>query len=121
MPLLPYEEFEKYMSLIKAMYKFDTELNKLCDKYTTDVTIDNFCYDECTLWFPSLNLSLCIELLEKLMHNNLETIQYFVYELDFGEKWKPGMVPDKEGNDVKLQTIEELYNLLLKEVEEENK
>lgn len=40
-------------------------------------------------------------------------IEYFMYELDFGRKWKRGMVTDK-GRDIKLTTAEKLWNYLTK-------
>ena len=39
-------------------------------------------------------------------------IEYFCFELDYGRKWKEDTVLDKYGNDIKLQTVEDLYNLL---------
>ena len=41
-------------------------------------------------------------------------IDYFIYDLDFGNNWKPGKIIDKNGNDIKLQTIEDLYECLFK-------
>lgn len=40
-------------------------------------------------------------------------ISYFLYELDCGKKWKPGMIIDSDGRDIKLETVDDLW----KEVE----
>lgn len=42
-----------------------------------------------------------------------EWISYFCYELNFGKKWKEGTVKDRDGADIKLQTAEDLYTLLV--------
>ena len=40
-------------------------------------------------------------------------IGYWMWELNFGEKWKPGTVTEN-GNDIPLNTIDDLWNLLTK-------
>lgn len=40
-------------------------------------------------------------------------ISYWMWELDFGENWKPGTVTEN-GNDIPLKTIDDLWNLLTK-------
>lgn len=42
----------------------------------------------------------------------LNDLDYFVYELDFGAKWHPGCCIDEHGNDIPLSTPEELYDAL---------
>lgn len=39
-------------------------------------------------------------------------IEYFCFELDFGKKWEPGMITEKDGTDIILKTPEDLYELL---------
>lgn len=41
-----------------------------------------------------------------------EFISLFCFELDFGRKWKPGMVTAVNGTDLKLSNAEELYDYL---------
>ena len=40
-------------------------------------------------------------------------ISYWMWELNFGENWKPGTVTEN-GNDIPLKTIDDLWNLLTK-------
>ena len=40
-------------------------------------------------------------------------INYWMWELNFGENWKPGTVTEN-GNDIPLKTIDDLWNLLTK-------
>lgn len=49
-----------------------------------------------------------------------EWISYFCFELEFGTKWKPGTITEN-GKDIRLGTIDDLYNLLCPETEGEEK
>ena len=40
-------------------------------------------------------------------------IGYWMWELNFGENWKPGTITEN-GNDIPLKTIDDLWNLLTK-------
>lgn len=39
-------------------------------------------------------------------------ISYFCWDLDFGRDYEPGMITDKEGNDIDFSTAESLYDYL---------
>lgn len=39
-------------------------------------------------------------------------IEYFCFDLEYGKKWKPGLVGEKYNIDIKLETPEDLYNIL---------
>lgn len=63
--------------------------------------------------------------LENTVINLLETIfkdeedrwiDYWIWELDFGEKYEDGTVTDKDGTVIPLKTAEELYDFLIKEM-----
>lgn len=45
----------------------------------------------------------------------ISDISYFVYELDFGRNYKDGCIKDKDGNNIKLETPEDLWNVLVSE------
>jgi hypothetical protein len=38
-------------------------------------------------------------------------VDYYIDELDFGRLWRPGKV-EMDGKDVRLETVEDLWNLL---------
>jgi hypothetical protein len=42
-------------------------------------------------------------------------IDYFIYELDFGSKYKNGCVTNKDGSNIDLSTSEKLYDFLINE------
>lgn len=59
---------------------------------------------------------LPIEILRAVMNDEGEWITYWLYELNRGEYWKPGMITDDETNeDVPLRTLEDLYNVLTRD------
>ena len=45
--------------------------------------------------------------------DKFDWISYWMWELNFGENWKPGTVTEN-GNDIPLKTIDDLWNLLTK-------
>jgi len=47
-------------------------------------------------------------------NNSSNMLDYFIYDLDFGNNWKTGDITDTNGNDIKLQTNEDLYDYLMK-------
>ena len=51
-------------------------------------------------------------LLRKLMKDSFENIDYFIYELDYGRKYQPGMIQDENGQNINLSTAEKLYDYI---------
>lgn len=102
------EKFCEIIDEIKRLHEYESELYAVNRKYNYDADIS----------FPTLEGTV-ISLLEEIF-NCPETevgtdISYFVYELDFGKDWEPGMITDKDGNDVDHSTAEKLYDWLIKE------
>ena len=56
--------------------------------------------------------SSVVFLLRKLLNDAFENIDYFIYELDYGRKYEPGMITDEAGNDIDFSTAEKLYDYL---------
>lgn len=113
LPLLSFDEFDFYMKQIKAYMEFECDLYKLVEKYNKNMKIGGMQYDYAEMKLPYTPLNVSIKLLERLMYNKYETVDYFIWELEFGKEWTPGRVTDKEGNDVRLSTIRELYDFLI--------
>jgi hypothetical protein len=93
------EEFKKHMGRIKKTYDIETQI---CDLLSCDGPI----------MFTDEIVDSLIDMLEEYFEDENEWISYWMFELDFGSKWQSGMV-QIEGKDVKLQTIEDLYNILM--------
>ena len=95
------ELFEKYMN---SLIEFDDFIN---DLYGMDVDIV-----ECDV---VMNFMVnYINILEDACGDSTtDWISYWLYELDRGAGWEPGCVTDDNGNEIKLETLDDLYELLV--------
>lgn len=95
---------------INIMNEFESFTKKIDDSsYKIRKLTDN----EWDVFFPTEEFILC-ELLNKIFNCELsDDLGYFVYELEFGEKWKEGVVTDVDGNDIPLKNSSDLYDLLI--------
>ena len=61
--------------------------------------------------------STVVKLLEILMNDSDDgygsNISYFIYELDYGRKYEPGMITDENDREIDLSTAEKLYDYLV--------
>lgn len=94
---------ELFVSTINSLKEFNDYIDKL---YELNIDIINV--------EPIMNLaSNIVNLLENLCDDfKTRWISYFCYELNFGKKWESGTVTDENGNDIKLATIEDLYEFV---------
>ena len=56
---------------------------------------------------------IVIFLLKKLLNDVNGWIEYFIFELDYGRKFKMGMARDDMGDNIDLSTAEKLYDYLM--------
>lgn len=56
--------------------------------------------------------SSVVFLLKRIMHDQYEYIDYFIYELDYGRKYEPGMITDENGQDIDIRTPNLLYDFI---------
>ena len=61
--------------------------------------------------------SVVVYLLEKIFDTDM--ISYFIYELDYGERYTEGCVLDENMNNIDLSTAEKLYDYLVQAIESE--
>ena len=101
--VVTYKDFCTYLRRIKAIFDFESELAKL--NKPTDK-------DEFTLFYPTM-IDDVVDLLEMIM-NDLENhwISYYIYDLNFGEKYKKGDVTI-DGDEHPLRNVKDLWELLL--------
>lgn len=60
--------------------------------------------------------TVLIKVLQNVMQDQSDWIGYYCWDLDFGKKWVPGTITDKDGHtDIVLKTAEDLWNLLTSE------
>ena len=101
--MLTKKKFVKYINTLK---KHDENLKKLYNGL--DVAFDGrpfYILDEGII-------SALIELLEKGMGDKCEWVSYFIYDLEFGSKYKPGCVTDENGTNINISTPEKLWEML---------
>lgn len=95
---------------INIMSEFESFTKKIDDSsYKIRKLTDN----EWDAFFPTEEFILC-ELLNKIFNCELsDDFGDFIYELEFGRKWKKGMVIDVDGNDIPLKNSSDLYDMLI--------
>lgn len=91
------------MNRIKTVCDFEDRLNDLLDEYA----LDSF------LFVPKC-VDECIELMHIMFgdKDKDEWISYFIYEMEWGNRWTPGTIKDSDGSDIPLGSINDLWNLL---------
>lgn len=97
------EQFTQLLGGLKQIYEKEDKINRILSEL----------YDGSLLFFPTLENELC-EYLTQTFHDTQNLIYYFISDLDFGKEWKPGLLKDRNNNEIPLATTEELYDLLLR-------
>lgn len=92
---------EECLQEIKECFEFDEILSKCLD---ADVMT------------PSCIDSL-ISVLAAIFEDKDKWIEYFVYELWFGEMYEPNKVLTESGEEIRLANVHDLYELLISNLE----
>ena len=69
------------------------------------------CVDLGPLIYPDCSDGL-LKLLQVVMHDTDDTIGWWCYDLSFGREWEEGDFEDENGNDIPMQTVQQLYQYL---------
>lgn len=96
-------DFIRCINDLKKIEEFHDGMDKLFKKHD----VDGYFYPpDCT--------DTVVYLLHKIFGEKdfEEWIDYFIFSLGYGKNWKPGLIKDKDGNDIPLQTPEQLYDIL---------
>lgn len=107
--ILTLEDFQSVMDEWYRCRQYQEELNAVLNKHGSGAVAMPDC---------SWALQITLETMFCDDPTAMSDIEYFVYELDFGKKYRDGMVTDGKGNYIRLATVVDLYNLLIKEMEE---
>ena len=103
------EFFTKLISDLKETYDKNEKFNK-----AIEICGDGFFLSE--LAYPATEA--LVDLLEHNFRDDGEWISYWLYELDFGSKAEELTASEADGTPIPLGTVEDLYNLLIKNLEE---
>lgn len=107
---------EKFVEIINRLKGYTELQNKINDLFRDN--IDNKEMDFVNAGSICIgHESVVVYLLENMFDTDM--ISYFIYELDYGEKYKEGCVLDENMNEIDLSTAEKMYDYLVKSLESE--
>jgi hypothetical protein len=102
--MLTKKEFTDAMKAIVEQNKEDDRISN---------ALSSACADPCFYSTKYATKGL-LNLLKSTMKDNYEWIDYWLYELECGKKYRAGSIT-QDGKPIKLKTIADLYALLKKE------
>ena len=106
--MLSKETFVLAIKEIKKAEDYQNALNNVFEEYCADGFIVQ---PDCSIMLMQvLEESMGV----KLDDNGYSPISYFCYDLGYGELQKPGLIKDKDGNDVEIESAEELYDFIVR-------
>lgn len=107
---------EKFVEIINRLKGYTELQNKINDLFRDN--IDNKEMDFVNAGSICIgHESVVVYLLENMFDTDM--ISYWIYELDYGEKYKAGCVLDENMNEIDLSTPEKLYDYLVQDIESE--
>lgn len=108
--MIPKKEFVEIIDKLREVNDFVKETNANARKLNDAIISDFFNAS-------SLSIShedIVLQLLEN-MFNGTDILSWWLYELDYGRKYKAGCIQDKDGKDIDLSTAEKLYDFLVED------
>ena len=108
--MIDYTRFHAIIKYLCEQEHFVDKFRDLLYKYDRREFIDPHCFDDNVLQ------EYLIDVLENMFNDNSHLIRYYIYELDFGADWRKNMVLDNNGNDIRLQTIKDLWDALQRNI-----
>ena len=101
------ELFIATINSIQKQIEIDRKNSSILQEMFPDDSI--YCGYNNSELFNALN-----KILKESMKDEYDWIDYFMYELDFGEKYYDGCVLDKDKSIIDLSNAERLYEFLIK-------
>ena len=102
--MLEFEDFEKYMLEIKDQIDKERKLDEALREMSPNFG-----------GFSTNSITLEIELLKRLMLDEEDWIGYYIWESDWGKTFS--CVWDEEGKEIPLETLQDLYNIIVEKGE----
>lgn len=97
---MTFEKFKEYMDIVEHDYNIQEKIYE-ASNHTIEL-IEVFS-----------SLSAVTNLLSYIFCDEEDWVGYYCWELDMGKNWKPGMITSKDGKDIPLGTVRDLYELLI--------
>lgn len=97
------DEFIKVVGNFETMFSQCLKLQEamVCSEWIGNKWVDQY-------W--DLMYDLC-----DLKPGEADDFDFFIFDLDFGRKWAPGIIKDGDGSDIPLRNAEELWDWFTKE------
>lgn len=105
--MITFEQFSDCIAVIQDEMEREDKIN--------DVLSNEFALERTMLYNPLL--SEYIKLLRDIFKDEGDWIGYYIYDLDFGGEYHEDDVQDENGQNIPLLTVEDLYNLLIENME----
>lgn len=107
------EMFVKIINSIKKQHELDNNCNVAFGTILPNDYVTGYDYE--------LISNELMSLIKNAFNDNHKDswIDYFIYDLEFGCKYKEGMITHKDGRFIDLSTSEKLYDFLFENSEEE--
>lgn len=101
---ITFEIFKKAMEAVIDNWRMQEELNQVYNKYKRGVEVYDFVLED-----------VIVKLLEEILcDKETSWISYWLYELDCGKDYRPGSVTEADGTLIPLESLEDLWNLLVR-------
>ena len=106
---------DEFIEIIDKLRQVDDFVKKTNDRARklNDAIISDF-FNASSLSISHENI--VVKLLEN-MFNDTDIISWWLYELDYGRKYKRGCIKDCNGNNIHISTSGKLYDYLIKDME----
>jgi len=102
--------FEKFKEIMEHIAAFETLQDKIS---SASREYNHLTKDMTEFEIPSTTFDT-VFVLGLLLEDKDDWICYWVYELDCGRRWEEGTVVSKDGENIPLKTIEDLWAMLNK-------
>jgi len=100
------ELFVSSINALKKQLEHDNNFVESMHKAFPDTFDGNLLYNN------SFLVDQILEILKTQLNDNGDWIEYFIYELDFGKKYKPGCATNADGSHIDISTAGKLYEFL---------
>ena len=95
--------FIEIMNTIITLHREEEKFNSVLSEIDEE-------FGGCFIHNKSINV--LVKILRDLTNDENDNIGYWLWELEFGEKYTEGCITEADGTPIPLKTIEDLWNLL---------
>jgi hypothetical protein len=109
---------EKFCKILKELEEAEQQDNKF------SLSISEFFDCTALRYVPTDSYTrIIVDLLNEMFdlesYEHIGTdLEYFIYDLDWGKKWKSGIITDKDGTDIDISTADKLYDYFIESKKE---